>query len=73
MPYSETLIRVQRIVYMKKHLSHNRTWKVSLDSYFADFFAAFLTKCILCSKISPVPALPDALNEIIWNKFLCIK
>ena len=25
------------------------------------------------SKISPVPALPDALNEIIWNKFLCIK
>ena len=24
------------------------------------------------SKISPVPTLPDALNEIIWNKFLCI-
>ena len=46
MPHTETLIKTQRILCMKKYFDdHKSTWKVFLDSYLAEFGGAFLVKC----------------------------
>lgn len=46
MPHTETLIKAQRIMFIKRYLDvHNSTWTVFLDSYLAEFGGAFLTKC----------------------------